>query len=135
MFSCNGEFDAVTGLMQDIVNGYQAKLASQGQTTKTRHPGGRGGGKRGGKVHTLPLEGLGFGPEAVWSSCVPALCEPGRADSHRATGSSKRRAACSGHRAVSCFVHAQTCTCPASPYPEVCLCLFDMLKRSSVYVA
>lgn len=41
--------------MQEVVHGYQAKLASQGQSTKTRHPGGRGGGKRGGKVLPPPL--------------------------------------------------------------------------------
>ena len=45
----------VIGLMQEVVHGYQAKLASQGHITKTRHPGGRGGGKRGGKVRFLPL--------------------------------------------------------------------------------
>ncbi len=52
--------------MQELVNGYQAKLASQGQTTKTRHPGGRGGGKRGGKVLVLPLSPSVI-PQAIWS--------------------------------------------------------------------
>ena len=39
--------------VQDVVQGYQAKVAGLGQSTKTRHPGGRGGGKRGGKVRCL----------------------------------------------------------------------------------
>ena len=38
-------------LSQEVVNGYQARVASQGQTKQSRQPGGRGGGKRGGKVH------------------------------------------------------------------------------------
>ena len=44
--------------VQDVVQGYQAKVAGLGQCTKTRHPGGRGGGKRGGKVSWLALSGL-----------------------------------------------------------------------------
>ena len=35
--------------------------------------------------------------QAFWSlcdSCFPSLCEPGRADSHHATGRSKRDSAC-----------------------------------------
>ena len=45
-------------MVQEVVHGYQAKLASQGQSTKTRHPGGRGGGKRGGKVLALPPQNV-----------------------------------------------------------------------------
>lgn len=44
--------------VQEVVHGYQAKLASQGQSTKYRGPGGRGGGKRGGKVLPFPLLSL-----------------------------------------------------------------------------
>ena len=52
------EYQLVEGYaegVQDVVQGYQAKVAGLGQSTKSRHPGGRGGGKRGGKARSLPL--------------------------------------------------------------------------------
>ena len=55
------EYQLVEGYaegVQDVVQGYQAKVAGLGQSTKTRHPGGRGGGKRGGKVSCLALSCL-----------------------------------------------------------------------------
>ena len=41
--------------VQEVVHGYQAKVAGLGQATKPRHAGGRGGGKRGGKARSLTL--------------------------------------------------------------------------------
>ena len=55
------EYQLVEGYaegVQDVVQGYQAKVAGLGQSTTTRHPGGRGGGKRGGKVSCLTLSCL-----------------------------------------------------------------------------
>ncbi|CAK0779853.1 hypothetical protein CVIRNUC_004871 [Coccomyxa viridis] len=57
------EYQLVEGYaegVQDVVQGYQAKVAGLGQSTTTRHPGGRGGGKRGGKGG----RGLGRPPSA-----------------------------------------------------------------------
>ncbi len=42
--------------VQEVVHGYQAKVAGLGQATKPRHAGGRGGGKRGGKVRSPPTD-------------------------------------------------------------------------------
>lgn len=74
------EYQLVDGYaegVQDVVHGYQAKVASLGQSTKTRHPGGRGGGKRGGKVRSLALppatiSGAQYPP--LLGRVLPSLC-------------------------------------------------------------
>lgn len=60
--------------VQEVVHGYQAKVAGLGQATKPRHAGGRGGGKRGGKVRSPPrrpcrLLALAFSCH-VWAACA-----------------------------------------------------------------
>ena len=60
--------------VQEVVHGYQAKVAGLGQATKPRHAGGRGGGKRGGKACFPPwrshcLLALGFSFH-VWAACT-----------------------------------------------------------------
>ena len=75
------EYQLVEGYaegVQDVVQGYQAKVAGLGQSTKTRHPGGRGGVKRGGKVRSLALP-----PDAhlplIWG---PSACASGQIAAH-----------------------------------------------------